>query len=71
MTLAAPAFTPATGRALLRYLFDAALRAVDPLPSVPRHLPPRPRGSTGPTRTSNIDLRAVPSRLSEARGPRP
>ncbi|MFD0667037.1 glycerate kinase type-2 family protein [Ramlibacter sp. MAHUQ-53] len=46
MTHAAPAFTPATGRALLRDLFDAALRAVDPLFSVPRHLPPRPRGRT-------------------------
>lgn len=40
------ALTPATGRQLLRGLFDAALKAVDPLESVPRHLPPRPRGRT-------------------------
>ncbi len=38
--------TPAAGRQLLRGLFDAALKAVDPLESVPRHLPPRPRGRT-------------------------
>lgn len=42
----AQALTPEGGRALLRELFDAALRAVDPLYSVPRHLPPRPRGRT-------------------------
>lgn len=40
------ALTSATGRQLLRGLFDAALKAVDPLESVPRHLPPRPRGRT-------------------------
>jgi hydroxypyruvate reductase len=40
------ALTPATGRQLLRSLFDAALKAVDPLESVPKHLPPRPRGRT-------------------------
>ena len=39
-------FTPGSGRALLRDLFDAALQAVDPLLSVPRHLPPPPRGRT-------------------------
>jgi len=38
--------TLAAGRQLLRGLFDAALKAVDPLESVPRHLPPRPRGRT-------------------------
>ena len=38
--------SPATGRQLLRGLFEAALAAVDPLESVPRHLPPRPRGRT-------------------------
>ncbi len=38
--------TPVAGRQLLRGLFDAALKAVDPLESVPRHLPPRPRGRT-------------------------
>ncbi|MBL0420223.1 glycerate kinase [Ramlibacter sp. AW1] len=38
--------SPEAGRELLRSLFDEALRAVDPLSSVPRHLPPRPRGRT-------------------------
>lgn len=41
-----PPLTPEGGRVLLRGLFDAALKAVDPLLSVPRHLPPRPRGRT-------------------------
>ncbi len=41
-----PPFTPEAGRVLLRGLFDTALQAVDPLLSVPRHLPPRPRGRT-------------------------
>ncbi len=40
------AFTPESGRLLLRALFDEALSAVDPLKSVPGHLPPRPRGRT-------------------------
>lgn len=38
--------SPASGRQLLRGLFEAALSAVDPLESVPQHLPPRPRGRT-------------------------
>lgn len=38
--------TPEAGRALLRGLFAEALKAVDPLLTVPRHLPPRPRGRT-------------------------
>jgi hydroxypyruvate reductase len=33
-------------RALLRTLFDAALRAADPAQVVPQHLPPPPRGRT-------------------------
>jgi len=41
-----PAFTAESGRLLLRALFHEALAAVDPLKSVPRHLPPRPRGRT-------------------------
>ncbi len=41
-----PPLTPESGRALLRGLFDTALQAVDPLLSVPRHLPARPRGRT-------------------------
>jgi glycerate 2-kinase len=40
------AFDPASGRALLRGLFQEALAAVDPLKAVPRHLPARPRGRT-------------------------
>jgi hydroxypyruvate reductase len=47
MTVFDPAsLSPAAGRQCLRGLFDAALQAVDPLQSVPRHLPPRPRGRT-------------------------
>jgi hydroxypyruvate reductase len=47
MTFIDPAsLSPAAGRQWLRGLFDAALKAVDPLQSVPRHLPPRPRGRT-------------------------
>ncbi len=47
MTAFNPAsLSPAAGRQCLRGLFDAALQAVDPLQSVPRHLPPRPRGRT-------------------------
>ena len=50
MTISASgAATPVSaqaGRQILRGLFDAALRAVDPMESVPRHLPPRPRGRT-------------------------
>jgi len=47
MTAFDPAsLSDATGRQCLRGLFDAALQAVDPLQSVPRHLPPRPRGRT-------------------------
>ena len=47
MTAFDPAsLSPASGRQCLRGLFDAALQAVDPLQSVPRHLPPRPRGRT-------------------------
>lgn len=38
--------SPDAGRAMLRGLFDAALKAVDPMLSVPRHLPARPRGRT-------------------------
>ena len=41
-----PPLSPEAGRQLLRGLFDAALQAVDPMLSVPRHLPPRPRGRT-------------------------
>ncbi len=47
MTAFDPAsLSPAAGRQCLRGLFNAALQAVDPLQSVPRHLPPRPRGRT-------------------------
>lgn len=47
MTAFDPAsLSPAAGRQCLRGLLDAALQAVDPLQSVPRHLPPRPRGRT-------------------------
>ena len=35
-----------TPRAVLRSVFDAAVRAVDPLHCVPAHLPPRPKGRT-------------------------
>ncbi len=47
MTAFDPAsLSPASGRQCLRGLFNAALQAVDPLHSVPRYLPPRPRGRT-------------------------
>lgn len=38
--------SPAAGRELLRGLFTTALQAVDPMLSVPHHLPPPPRGRT-------------------------
>jgi glycerate 2-kinase len=53
-----------TERALLRSLFDAALKAVDPMHCVAAHLPPRPKGRTlvvGAGKASARMARAVES----------